>query len=142
MLRVIDMLVVHCSATTPSMNIGREQIRSWHIDRGFSDIGYHYVIRRNGDLEMGRPLGRAGAHAKGFNAHSIGICLVGGIDETGRAVNNFTPAQWITLSFIIEGLKANFDLADDNVWGHCDLPEVRKECPCFDVQAWLREYEV
>lgn len=142
MLRVIDMLVVHCSATPGSMDIGRDEIDNWHRARGWSGIGYHFVIRRDGTLEMGRPLGKMGAHARSFNAHSIGICLVGGLDDEGRAENNFTPEQWVTLSVVIAGLQETFDLDDEDVWGHGDLPEVRKECPCFDVQAWLREYEV
>ena len=85
-MRQIDHIIVHCSYTPPSMDIGAETIREWHTlpkpkGRGWSDIGYHWVIRRNGTVEAGRSEERAGAHAKGYNQDSIGICLIGGKSE-------------------------------------------------------------
>ena len=77
-MREINTFIIHCSDTYPDMDIGVEEIRRWHKERGWSDIGYHYVIRRNGKIEEGRNDGIVGAHAKGMNENSLGICMVGG----------------------------------------------------------------
>lgn len=127
-------LVVHCSATQAKADIGKAEIKRWHQERGWSDIGYHYVIRRNGELEYGRPEGVAGAHVVGFNNVSIGICLVGGIDSKGAAQNNFTEAQFATLKTLLEKLKISYPSAI--IQGHRDFPNVAKDCPCFDVKKW------
>ena len=84
-MRKIDRIVVHCSATTPTMDIGVGTIRGWHVlERGWSDVGYHFVITRDGEVQTGRPIERSGAHAKGFNKHSVGICYVGGLELQAR----------------------------------------------------------
>lgn len=92
--RRITLIVVHCAATPPHQDVGAAEIGAWHRKRGFRSIGYHYVIRRNGAIETGRALSRAGAHVQGHNAHSIGICMAGGVsaEDFTRAENNFTPA--------------------------------------------------
>ncbi len=73
-----DTIVIHCAATKPSMNIGAEEIKKWHVDeRGWADIGYHFVLDRNGVVCPGRPVEKAGAHSKGHNKNSIGLCIVG-----------------------------------------------------------------
>ncbi len=80
-MREINEIIVHCSATPESMDIGVKEIRDWHVnDNKWDDIGYHFVIRRDGTIECGRSIDKAGAHCKGHNAHSIGMCLVGGED--------------------------------------------------------------
>ena len=132
----IKYIVVHCSATKANMDIGLAEIDEWHRARGWSGIGYHGVIRRNGTLESGRPLDVPGAHAKGHNHESIGVCLVGGLDSNGRPENNFTEAQFETLRLIIGGFRKHFPAAE--VLGHRDLPHVAKDCPCFDVREWMR----
>jgi N-acetyl-anhydromuramyl-L-alanine amidase AmpD len=134
-MRNIERIIVHCSATKPSMDIGAKQIRRWHLDRRWSDIGYHYVIRRDGTLEGGRPLWRAGAHAVGHNHDSIGVCLVGGVDERGRADANFTIMQYNTLLRFIKTHSKKHRIKD--ILGHRDLPDVKKSCPCFDVRSFL-----
>jgi N-acetyl-anhydromuramyl-L-alanine amidase AmpD len=131
-MRKIDTVIVHCSATPPSMDIGVAEIRQWHLDRGWRDIGYHYVIRRSGATEEGRPLEVPGAHAKGFNNESIGICLVGGGDEKF----DFTWPQMITLVQLVTHLDEVFPI--EKILGHRDLTNVNKACPCFDVQEFLR----
>ena len=137
--RKIDKVIIHCAATRPSMDIGAKEIREWHIkQRKWSDIGYHYVIRRNGELEDGRPLEIAGAHTQGHNAHSIGICLVGGINDARRAENNFTPEQWRTLERILRFLKSS--LKGITIHGHNEF--AKKACPSFDVQKWLKERKI
>ena len=135
-MRTINRLVIHCAATKASQDIGRDEIDRWHRQRGFSQIGYHYVIRRNGDIEMGRPPAMAGAHAKGYNHDSIGICLVGG----WGGVNNFTPIQFENLLLLIYGLTDTYNLDPldrHQVLGHRDLPDVAKACPSFDLWGWL-----
>ena len=135
-MREIKKLIIHCSATKPSMDIGAEDIRGWHKSKGWDDIGYHYVIRRNGKVEKGRDVSIAGAHAKGHNFNSIGICLVGGIDDNSKADDNYNLKQYNALIQLISFLKITFPI--DDVLGHRDLPSVNKSCPCFDVRAWYK----
>jgi len=139
-MREITSVIVHCSATSPEMDIGVGTIRKWHTDpkpngRGWSDIGYHRVIRRSGVAEIGRPLERVGAHAYGHNSNSIGVCLVGGVSEDGDPENNFTNFQFETLRRMLLQFKDTYPIR--TVLGHKDLPGVRKACPCFDVREWL-----
>lgn len=135
-MREIDLIVVHCAATDDGADIGVTEIRKMHLDRGFDDIGYHYVIRRDGRTELGRPESAVGAHAVGFNSKSIGICLVGGVeaDDRLRADFNYARAQMATLEKLLTSLTLRFPLA--KVLGHRDLPNVAKACPCFNVRAW------
>ena len=135
MSREVNLIVVHSSATPPSMDIGAREIRKWHLDRGFDDIGYHNVIRRDGTLEHGRDLAIAGAHARGYNSGSIGVCMVGGVDSTGRPVDNFTDEQKITLRGYLDTMCEIFDA---EVTGHGDLPNTNTDCPSFDVKKWYR----
>lgn len=136
-MRTINWLVVHTAATRPSMDIGVTEIRSWHKARGWSDIGYHYVIRRNGTVEKGRPDARVGAHVSGHNRDSLGICLVGGVNErTLRPENNYTKAQWDALEKLLGRLSMRH--TDARVIGHRDFPGVAKACPCFDAEPWAR----
>lgn len=130
----VDYLVVHCSATSPSQDIGANEIRQWHQSKGWLDIGYHWVIRRDGTLETGRPVGTRGAHAKGFNHISQSICLVGGVNSEGDSEDNFTDAQMLTLHSLLKVLTHYHPEAE--VLGHRDLPGVAKDCPCFDVPEW------
>lgn len=128
-MRAIDKIVIHCADTPSTMDIGVKEIRQWHVkERGWKDIGYHYVIRRNGTVEFGRDLEVVGAHVAGHNTHSIGICLVG-----GKPKANFTLEQWASLAKLVEGLKFTYKNAE--VLGHCDLDK-NKTCPQFDVRAW------
>jgi N-acetylmuramoyl-L-alanine amidase len=119
------------------MDIGREEIDAWHRHRGFLMVGYNYVVRRNGTVEVGRPEDESGAHARGYNHKSIGIALVGGCteDDVKVAENNFTSEQWESLDTLVRVLKVNYPKA--KVLGHRDLEGVTKECPSFDVQSWL-----
>jgi N-acetylmuramoyl-L-alanine amidase len=134
----VEYLVVHCSASPADMDIGKAEIRKWHLQRGFADIGYHFVIRRDGTLEFGRPTTESGAHAVGYNLHSLGICLVGGLKKgTTKAENNFTPAQFERLWSLLGELGQKYP--DAEVLGHRDLPGVNKACPSFDVRSWMKE---
>lgn len=136
-MRAINSIIIHCSATPPTMDIGAQEIRQWHTRRGWYDIGYHFVIRRNGAIELGRPVIRPGAHARGYNDHSIGICLIGGLGAVGQPANNYTSAQITTLESITVLLTTLLDLTgEDAIMGHKDLPGAATSCPCFDVRAW------
>lgn len=137
MTRRIDLIVVHCAATKPSMDIGVKEIDRWHRERGFLKIGYHFVIRRNGKVEHGRSVMEPGAHASGHNANSIGICLVGGIDDKGKPEENYTDDQYASLAELLINLQNDYPGVE--ICGHRDLPRVNKACPSFDVRAWMKE---
>jgi len=139
MTREIDLIVVHCSATPPEMDIGADLIRKWHVEEnGWSDIGYHKVVKRDGTIEDGRPASKTGAHAKGFNARSLGICLVGGIGRGGKAENNFTPEQFAAARKQIDKWRTKY--GHPLVIGHGALPDVSKACPSFDAQRWYYQF--
>lgn len=132
----VRYIAVHCSATPPTMNIGVADIDGWHRKQKYSCVGYHYVIRRSGVIEKGRPENKSGAHVQGFNSHALGICLAGGVDAEGRPENNYTPAQMLALRELLKLLTGRYPRAV--VQGHRDFPDVAKACPCFDVRAWLK----
>ncbi|WP_225774894.1 N-acetylmuramoyl-L-alanine amidase [Pseudomonas sp. Marseille-Q5115] len=142
-----DWLVVHCSATRAAAMVRASDIRAWHLSQGWADIGYHYVICRDGSVDRGRDESTVGSHVKGFNQASVGICLVGGLDAAGKPENNFTPAQFASLHRLLAELKGRYPGA--TVRGHRDFSpdldgngritpnEFSKACPCFDVAQWL-----
>lgn len=138
-MRKINKLVVHCAYTFHDMDVGADWIRNIHVnERGFNDIGYHYVIKRDGVLEKGRDESVTGAHARGHNHDSIGICLIGGKGRSGRDshshASNFTHAQYETLRNLLKTLLMEYEGAE--VYGHCDL-DANKSCPSFDVKSFL-----
>ena len=134
-MRTIETAVVHCSATPPSMDkVDSAEIRKWHVEEnGWSDIGYHYIIPRDGRLQLGRPLNRAGAHVLGHNEKSIGICLVGGVDNNFNPDFNYTIRQMRQLVLLLNNLQHEWELK--SIYGHRDL-DSSKSCPCFDVPTW------
>jgi N-acetyl-anhydromuramyl-L-alanine amidase AmpD len=130
----VRFIAVHCAATSPDMDIGVEEIRKWHKAKKWDDVGYHYVIRRDGTVEAGRALDFQGAHVAGHNHESIGLCLVGGINKAGVPDANFTAAQYASLESLVKLLLPRYPGAV--VRGHRDFPGVTKACPSFDVPAW------
>ena len=146
---LVNLIVVHCSATNPSMDIGASEINQWHIDRGWRKIGYHFVIRRSGVLETGRRLNEQGAHVKSHNRNSWGICLVGGVGFDGSLEDNFTAKQWATLRTLLVTLL-DIPGLEKRIVGHRDLSpdldgdgvirehEWIKGCPSFDVSEKLQ----
>lgn len=138
-MRPVNFFYVHCSATPPNMDIGADEIRDWHVnDNGWSDIGYHWVIRRDGVIEKGRDLDGdgevdddAGAHAFGHNADSVGICLVGG----WHGDFDFTLEQVQSLKSLWDYYRARYNGIQAR--GHRDIPGVTKTCPNFDVRSLL-----
>lgn len=135
---VTKTLIVHCAATKPGMNIGLREIRQWHKERGFLDVGYHFIIRRDGTIEKGRDVDQVGAHTVGQNSTSVGICLVGGIDEKGQPQANFTPQQMSTLRKLLDELKAKYPGVA--IAGHRDF--AAKACPSFEIRRWLDTNEL
>ena len=130
-MRTITLLIVHCSAVRPSRTSSAKEIDAWHRARGFTlGIGYHYVIRRDGSIELGRPEEVVGAHCKNHNRHSIGICYEGGLDEAGKPADTRTAEQKATLHALITELRRSYPKAV--IVGHHDL-DLQKDCPCFDA---------
>jgi len=145
-MRQIDMIVVHCTATRPEWQSDQTteakvaEVKKWHTDKGWSDVGYHYLIDRNGVIVEGRPVERAGAHAKGYNATSIGVAIFGGHGGTANDEfeENFTDAQDRSLRRLIAQLRMEFPNITQIV-GHNDLPNVTKACPTFRVNKWITQ---
>jgi N-acetylmuramoyl-L-alanine amidase len=138
--KTTEFIVVHCSATKAKQDIGASDIDVWHKQRGWIGIGYHYVIKRDGTLELGRPVDAIGAHVKDYNERSVGICMVGGLDEEGQPDVNYTQDQWDTLDATVFMLSRMYPTAE--VVGHNNLTN-HKACPCFDVKDWwsqMREH--
>lgn len=134
--RYVNEIAIHCSATKPSANYTAEDCQRDHLARGFSRIGYHWFIERDGRIVRGRAIDEIGAHVKGRNLASVGICLSGGLDERGQPAPEYTPEQWEALELIVRVLRNMYQHAE--IKGHRDYEGVRKECPCFDVQSWVR----
>lgn len=130
-----DYIAIHCSATSPKQDVGVKEIKTWHKQRGFKDIGYNRVIRRSGEWEQGRADDEVGAHVEGYNSVAFGLCLVGGINSAGEPEDNFTAEQMATLREMVLELMEMYP--DAVVQGHRDFPDVAKACPSFDVAAWL-----
>jgi N-acetylmuramoyl-L-alanine amidase len=142
----IKRVFIHCTATREGQDIDAATIRNWHLQRGWSDIGYHFVIGIDGKVERGRPEAVAGSHVRGFNTGSIGVVYVGGLDAQGRSKDTRTPEQKAAMGALVRQLVAAYPGAD--VLGHRDASpdkdgdgvveqhEWLKDCPCFDVRSW------
>lgn len=140
MARKITEIVVHCSATRPDQDVDVKWCKDIHVNQnGWSDVGYHWFIKRDGTVEPGRSEERSGAHVKGHNSNSIGVCMAGGIDGNGNSDFNFTVAQLNSLELVINNIRHRYPIA--KVQGHRDYPNVSKACPCFDVGAWYGEID-
>ena len=147
-MREINRIIVHCTATPPDMDVDIDDVRRWHKERGWSDVGYHALITRDGTCQPGRPLEAVGSHAKGHNQDSIGIALAGGVRRSKQAGvdvlipdANFTIEQYDRLVEYIDDFQ--FERWKDDkepveVLGHRDLPGVTKACPSFDVRALVK----
>ncbi|QBZ69007.1 N-acetylmuramoyl-L-alanine amidase [Shigella phage VB_Ship_A7] len=135
---VTEAIFVHCSATKASMNVGLREIRQWHKEQGWLDVGYHFIIRRDGTIEEGRPVDVVGSHVKDWNSKSVGVCLVGGIDDKGKFEANFTPAQMQSLKEKLADLKDMYP--DAEIKAHHDVAP--KACPSFNLSRWLKTGEL
>lgn len=149
-MRTINMIVIHCSATKEGKDYSVMNITWWHKKRGFRTIGYHFLIHADGTIDGAkegcRSLNKIGAHAKGKNLHSVGICYIGG-KKNGKAADTRTVIQTHSMRGLVKGLQSMFP--DSRVVGHRDLSvdlngdgiitksEWMKDCPCFDVKTEL-----
>lgn len=134
-MRTVTLLVIHCSATPQGVGLSFDDCRRDHIrHRGWSDIGYHFYITRDGEIHRGRPLEKVGAHCLRHNRHSVGICYEGGLTAACHPADTRTPEQKASLLALLRELKRHFPHA--LIVGHHDL-DPRKACPCFDA---VREY--
>lgn len=130
-MRTINEIIVHCSATPEGRNVTVKDIDTWHKQRGFRCIGYHYVIYLDGSIHAGRPESQAGAHCLGHNSHSIGVCYIGGVAKDGKTPKDTrTEAQKESLIKLIKDLKKKYPKA--TIHGHREY--ANKACPSFDVQ--------
>ena len=134
----VGLLIIHCSATLPGQRVSVHDIDRWHRQRGFDCIGYHFYITVDGTIWTGRPISQVGAHCKGYNAHSIGICYEGGLDEEGRPKDTRTLLQKAALVALINKLREIYPTTD--VVGHNDL-DLSKACPCFSAVSEYNEGE-
>ena len=136
-MRKIDEIIIHCTATPEGRDFTVRQIDKWHRHRGFDGIGYHFVVYRDGSVHNGRPVARVGAHCKGHNANSIGVCYVGGLAADGKTPKDTrTPLQKVGLLRIIRQLLAYYP-SIKSIHGHCDY--AAKACPCFDAHKEYAE---
>lgn len=143
--RRIDEIIIHCSDTVTGARVTVDDIRSWHVQRGFSDVGYHYIIYEDGSIHKGRDIKVAGAHCQGHNMNSIGICYIGGRNKRKQHVDTRTPEQKEALQALIRTLRQYYP--DARILGHRDCSEDKdkngiitpeewmKACPCYDVQS-------
>lgn len=127
--RNITEIIVHCTATPAGRRVSVADIDSWHRQRGFNGIGYHYVVELDGHIAQGRPVHLAGAHCKGHNSNSIGVVYVGGLDADGCAADTRTAAQRKALAGLLGDLRKLYPGAA--IHGHRDF--AAKDCPCFDA---------
>lgn len=148
-------ITIHTSANRKGRYLTASELRKFHTDpepvgKGWSDIGYHFVIRTDGAVEEGRPLTRQGAGVKGHNKDNVHICLVGGLDSNGKPAFTYSDAQMNALYGLIMDLSGKYQIPLPEVCGHRDYsPDLNgdgeitsdewiKVCPCFDVRSWLK----
>ena len=133
--RTINEIIVHCTASYEGQPLTVDAIRRIHMrERGWSDIGYHYVVYLDGSIHDGRNVNISGAHCTGHNTHSIGVVYVGGLDKNGKAKDTRTPAQKEGLLKLLKELKRLYPKA--TIHGHREY--ANKACPCFDAK---KEYK-
>jgi N-acetyl-anhydromuramyl-L-alanine amidase AmpD len=144
-MRKINGIVIHCSATRETQNYSLEDVRASHLKRGFNDVGYHYYITKDGIIHHGRMIDVKGAHVKGFNSDTIGVCYEGGLDSLGNPKDTRTDQQKASLNILVLSLLSSFPgvsikghreySKDLNKDGEITKNEWMKSCPCFDVDA-------
>ena len=128
----IKLIIVHCSDTDNSENLTAIDIHKMHLDFGWNGIGYHKVICRSGKVENGRPEYWVGAHVKGKNNNSLGVCLIGR--------DCFTKPQFLSLEKVLRNWKSVYP--DAKILGHCDTGNTSKTCPNFNVETWCRNQNI
>ena len=146
-MRRIDLIVIHCTGTRESQRLSEEELDKFHRSLGYSECGYHFYVRRDGNVVAMRPLAKVGAHVRGYNSFSIGIAYEGGLDSLGNPCDTRALSQRFSLQSLVAALLRSFP--GSKVVGHRDLSpdldgdgtigphEWLKSCPCFDVKSAL-----
>lgn len=129
-MRQIKEIIIHCSATKEGIDFRARDIDRWHKEKGWSGIGYHFVIRLDGEVENGRPIEKVGAHCKGHNANSIGICYIGGLNKDGKPADTRTVLQKASLFNLIGQLRDTYGNIPVHSHNYYDN---NKACPSFDA---------
>lgn len=136
LMRYISEIIVHCTDTPEGRWVDVNDVDKWHKAKGWKGIGYHYLILLDGTIKPGRPVTEIGAHCQGHNAHSIGVCYVGGRGTDGTCKDTRTYAQSKSLFNLLSMLLRSYPHA--HVYGHNRFSF--KSCPCFDVEAFMIQY--
>lgn len=131
--RKITRIIIHCTATPEGRQVTVEDVDRWHRARGFNSIGYHWLIYLDGSVHAGRSEAEIGAHCRGYNSNSIGVCYVGGLDQNRRPADTRTAAQRQALRQLVAELQRKYPGA--TVHGHNEFAP--KACPCFQVPREL-----
>jgi N-acetylmuramoyl-L-alanine amidase len=135
----VEYIIIHCSETSPAQDIGVTEIDRMHRAKGSFGCGFHYVIRQDGTVEVGRNEGTPGLHTRGYNHCSIGICLVGGIDLDGNPDGNYSESQFCSLEEVLYEMQSAYPNA--KIVGHNELDDA-EFCPSFNVQEWLQHTDL
>ena len=133
-----NKIILHCSATIEGKDFKAAEIKRWHLQRGFSDIGYHYVIDLDGKIEAGRREDLQGAHTVGENAVSLGICYIGGLDKNSKPKDTRTDAQKKAMYELLKKMMEKYNLTINDVYLHYQF--ANKACPCFKIEDLKKEY--
>lgn len=133
--RMVDLIVIHCSATKETSRLTPLALDRMHRQRGFNGCGYHYYIERDGKINSMRPSEKVGAHARGYNAHSLGICYEGGLDKNGRAADTRTERQKVSLRALVKVLRQLYPTIN-RVVGHRDLSADRNGDGVITPDEW------
>ena len=134
-MRNVNEIIVHCSATREEQQVSVDTIRDWHLAKGWNDIGYHFYIELDGTIKKGRDIDKTGAHCKGHNRNSIGLCYCGGVESDGKTPKDTrTETQKESLLHVLKTLKAMYP--DAIIYSHNEF--ANKACPSFDA---TEEYE-
>ena len=138
-MRKLDRIILHCTATPEGRHVDVDTIRVWHKARGWSDVGYHFVIYIDGSVHAGRAVEKTGAHVSGHNATTIGVVYVGGTDAAGKAKDTMNAAQETAFVNLVKHLRDQFGPL--TLHGHNEY--AAKACPSFKVKdkfKWLVGY--
>ena len=133
----IEYITIHCSATPEGREVSNEEIKQWHLLRGFNDIGYHYVVHLDGKVEQGRHIHVQGAGVRGYNKNNMHICYIGGCDADLEPKDTRTDEQKESLGVMLQTVRNSFPLA--KILGHNNFPGVNKACPSFDAEEEYKD---
>ena len=137
-MRTLSKIILHCSATKPEQVVNAAVIDGWHKARGWQGVGYHFIILPSGVVELGRPLDQMGAHCRGQNEASVGVCYVGGLNYSGKPEDTMTGAQEMAWMQLVRSIRLLFGWMP--VHGHNEFSA--KACPSFDVRekyGWMNQ---